>query len=179
MLADIASPFYVSAPVPLVWSAASFCAIVIIEGVLLRILRWGKVIPVLLTSFFINLVTSLIGTGFIIVFPDLAERLPFAFWFFGAFILTVAIEGFLLKGIKRPTKFGRAMLVSGMINLASYFFLWSMITTILNPPDRIRYRHPWGNGAPPPNWNAEGRIVVSPSPDLPAKAPSTTVSPTR
>jgi hypothetical protein len=103
MLADIASPFYVSPPVLLVWLVASFCTIAMIEGVLLLIFRWGKVIPVLLTSFFINLVTSLIGTGLIMVWPNLAKGLPFVCWFFGAFILTVAIEGFLLQGMKRST----------------------------------------------------------------------------
>jgi hypothetical protein len=56
----------------------------------------------------------------------------------------VAIEGVLLKAAKRSTGFGRAMLLSGVINLASYFFLWSMMMTFLNPPTEIEYRfdHP-------------------------------------
>jgi hypothetical protein len=144
MLADMASPFYVTSPLLFAWSVASFCVIVLIESVLLRLFRWGRIVPVLLTGFFINLVTSLIGTGFIVVFPDLAKRLPFAVWFAAAFILTVAIEGVLLKAAKRSTGFGRAMLLSGVINLASYFFLWSMMMTFLNPPTEIEYRfnHP-------------------------------------
>src|ERR1700730_15031594 len=66
MLADVLSPIYFSPPGLLVCSLLSLAGIVLIEGTVLRLLRWGSWKITFLHAFIINLISSLLGTGLLI-----------------------------------------------------------------------------------------------------------------
>jgi hypothetical protein len=66
MLADVLSPIYFSPPGLLVCSVLSLAGIVLIEGTVLRLLRWGSWRITFLHAFIINLISSLVGTGVLI-----------------------------------------------------------------------------------------------------------------
>jgi hypothetical protein len=142
MLADVLSPIYFSPPGLLVCSLLSLAGIVLIEGTVLRLLRWGSWKITFLHAFIINLITSLLGTGLLF----LASNLPiltgpglFGFAFLltfalGAFLLTVIVEAGVLKALRQSPSFSRILLNSLVANFFSYLFLLVMICLVLAFP---------------------------------------------
>jgi hypothetical protein len=135
MLADIASPIYLSPPGLLVCSAIGLAVIILIEAMVLRLLRWGSWKIAFLHGFIINLVTSVIGTG-LVLFATQA-KLPYEisapFLFVGAFFLTIIVEAVELKVLRLAAPFPRVMLNSLVANIFSYIFLAAMIYLALFP----------------------------------------------
>jgi hypothetical protein len=143
MLADIASPIYSpvygTSPYLIACSLATFVIIVLIEGVALRLLRWGSWGVALGHAFIINLVTSIIGTGiaFLLSSEFRSGSAPAWFtvvFFCGGFALTVAIEGLELKLLRQSAGSSRIFLNSIVINLFSYAFLGVTMYLALFPP---------------------------------------------
>ncbi len=101
--------------------------IVLIEGIVLRLLRWGSWKIAFGHAFIINLVTSLIGTGLLIVFQvGQFYQIPLPALFIGAFVLTVIVETIELKVLRRSVSFSRVTLNSLLANIFSYAFLIPM-----------------------------------------------------
>jgi len=133
MLADVLSPIYFSPPGLLVCSVLSLAGIVLIEGTVLRLLRWGSWKITFLHAFIINLISSLLGTGLLIfasqgqfdyAFPPLTLLL-------GAFLVTVIVEAVALKALRQSSPFSRILLNSFVANFFSYLFLFVMISFAL------------------------------------------------
>jgi hypothetical protein len=128
MLADIASPISFGQPGYFVCSVLSLAMIVLIEGTVLRLLRWGSWKIAFVHAFVINLVTSLIGTGLFILFGvEQLYQIPLPALFIGAFLLTVIVETIELKVLRLSVSFSRVTLNSLLANIFSYAFLVPMI----------------------------------------------------
>jgi hypothetical protein len=154
ILADIASPIYLGQPALFFYSLLGFAMIVLIEGTVLRLLRWGSWKIAFVHAFIINLVTSLIGTGLLISFKDGQSQIPLAAWFIGAFLLTVVVETIELKVLRLSVSFSRVTVNSLVANIFSYAFLGAMIYFNLYPPV-LGYELPARHWVPP---------IYSPSP---------------
>ena len=127
-LADIADPILFGAPGYFVCSILSLAMIVLIEGTVLRLLRWGSWKIAFGHAFIINLVTSLIGTGLLISFKvEQFYQIPVPGLFIGAFLLTVIVETIELKVLRRSVSFSRVTVNSLIANIFSYAFLIPMI----------------------------------------------------
>jgi hypothetical protein len=162
MLADIASPIAFGRPGFFLCSILSFGMIVLIEGIVLRLLRWGSWRTGFGHAFVINLVTSLIGTGLLILFKvEQFYQIPLPGLFLGAFLLTVIVETVELKVLQRSASFSRATVNSLLANIFSYAFLIPMIFVLNFNLYRSPSRYPRTRLRPAPSW-------YSPSP-----APST------
>ena len=128
MLADIASPISLGQPGFFLCSMLSLGMIVLIEGTVLRLLRWGSWKTVFGHAFIINLVTSLIGTGLVILFKvEQFYQIPLPGLFIGAFLLTVIVETIELKVLRLSVSFSRVTVNSLLANIFSYAFLVPMI----------------------------------------------------
>ena len=128
ILADIASPIYLGQPGLFFYSLLGFAMIALIEGTVLRLLRWGSWKIAFGHAFIINLVTSLIGTGLLISFKvEQFYQIPVPGLFIGAFLLTVIVETIELKVLRRSVSFSRVSLNSLLANIFSYAFLVPMI----------------------------------------------------
>jgi hypothetical protein len=142
MLADVLSPIYFSPPGLLVCSLLSLAGIVLIEGTVLRLLRWGSWKITFLHAFIINLITSLLGTGLLFLASNLLiltgpGLFDFAFllaFVLGAFLLTVIVEAGVLKALRQSPSFSRILLNSLVANFFSYLFLLVMICLVLAFP---------------------------------------------
>jgi hypothetical protein len=136
MLADIASPIYLSPPGLLVLSAISLAVIILIEATVLRLLRWGPWKTAFLHAFIINLVTSLIGTGLVLFasLVDLPSEIAVPFFFIGAFFLTIIVEAVELKVLRVSAPLTRVIVNSLLANVFSYVFLATTIYLALFPP---------------------------------------------
>ena len=129
--------------------------IVLIEGTVLRLLRWGSWKIAFGHAFIINLVTSLIGTGLLISFKvEQFYQIPVPGLFIGAFLLTVIVETIELKVLRRSVSFSRVSLNSLLANIFSYAFLGAMIYFNLYP-QVLGYDRPGLHWVPP---------IYSPSP---------------
>lgn len=103
MLADIANPIAFGEPGYFVCSILSLAMIVLIEGTVLRLLRWGSWKIAFGHAFIINLVTSLIGTGLLILFKvEQFYQIPVPGLFIGAFLLTVIVEATSPTALDHP-----------------------------------------------------------------------------
>jgi hypothetical protein len=154
ILADIASPIYLGQPALFFYSLLGFAMIVLVEGTVLRLLRWGSWKIAFVHAFIINLVTSLIGTGLLILFKDGQSQIPLPALFIGAFFLTVIVETIELKVLRLSVSFSRVTVNSLVANIFSYAFLGAMIYFNLYPPV-LRYELPARRWVPP---------IYSPSP---------------
>jgi len=136
MLADIASPIYLSPPGLLVCSVISLAIIILIEATVFRLLGWASWKVAFLHGFIINLVTSLIGTGIIIFAGEerFAREIPLPILLIATFLLTVLVEAIELKVLRLAAPFPRVMLNSVVANLFSYAFLAAIIYLALFPP---------------------------------------------
>jgi hypothetical protein len=127
-LADIADPILLGGLGYFACSILSLAMIVLIEGTVLRLLRWGSWKIAFGHAFIINLVTSLIGTGLLISFKvEQFYQIPVPGLFIGAFLLTVIVETIELKVLRRSVSFSRVSLNSLLANIFSYAFLVPMI----------------------------------------------------
>jgi hypothetical protein len=143
MLADVLSPIYFSPPGLLVCSVLSLAGIVLIEGTVLRLLRWGSWRITFLHAFIINLISSLVGTGLLIF----ASQGQFDYAFLpltllvGAFLVTVIVEAVALKTLRQSSPFSRSLLNSFVANFFSYLFLFVLISlAFVFPPIGHRNR---------------------------------------
>ena len=121
MLADIASPIYISPPGLFVVSVISLAVIILIEATVLRLRRWGSWKIAFLHAFIINLVTSVIGTG-LVLFATQAKlpwELSAPFLFVAAFFFTIFVEAVELKVLRLSAPFPRAFLNSMAPNVFS------------------------------------------------------------
>jgi hypothetical protein len=135
ILADVASPIYLGQPALFFYSLLGFATIVLIEGTVLRLLRWGSWKIAFGHAFIINLVTSLIGTALLISFGDgQIQQIPLPAVFMGAFLLTVIVETIELKVLRLSVAFSRVTVNSLVANIFSYAFLGAMIYFNLYPP---------------------------------------------
>jgi hypothetical protein len=149
ILADIASPIYLGQLALFFYSLLGFAMIVLIEGTVLRLLRWGSWKIVFVHAFIINLVTSLIGTGLLILFRDgQIQQIPLPALFIGAFFLTVIVETIELKVLRLSVSFSRVTVNSLVANIFSYAFLGAMIYFNLYPPV-LGYELPARRWVPP------------------------------
>ena len=161
MLADLLSPIYFSPPGLLVSSVIALAGIVLIEGTILRLLRWGRWNTAFLDAFIVNLITSLLGTGLVIL--TLSGNLlfvPALFFTAGVFLLTVIVEALALKVLRRSHPIARTFLSSLLANFFSYLFLFVMIALAFVLPSSSYPGHPVLRPTP----------VLSPSPSA---SPST------
>jgi hypothetical protein len=145
MLADIASPIYLSPPGLFVVSAISLAAVILIEATVLRLRRLGSWKIAFLHAFIINLVTSVLGTG-LVLFATQAKlpwELSAPFLFVAAFFFTIVVEAVELKVLRLSAPFPRAFLNSMVANVFSYIFLAAMIYLALFPTV-IGYQGPSG-----------------------------------
>jgi hypothetical protein len=140
MLADVLSPIYFSPPGLLVCSLLSLAGIVLIEGTVLRLLRWGSWKITFLHAFIINLISSLVGTGLLIFSSHLLilagpgyfdYPFPPLILLLGAFLVTVIVEAGVLKALRQSPSFSRILLNSFVANFFSYLFLFVMISFAL------------------------------------------------
>ena len=158
MLADIASPIYPGPPSLFAYSLVSLTIIILIETIVLRLLRWGSWKITFLHAFIINVVTSLIGTGFIALAKaeNFAYDVPLPVLLSAAFLLTVIVEAVELKALRISASFGRMAVNSLVANLFSYVFLAATIYLALYPPvigyrgNRIHYPFPTPAFSPNP-----------------------------
>jgi hypothetical protein len=128
MLADIASPISLGQPGFFLCSILSLGMIVLIEGTVLRLLRWGSWKTAFGHAFIINLVTSLIGTALLISFKvEQFYQIPLPGLFMGAFLLTVVVETIELKLLRLSVSFSRVTVNALVANICSYAFLVPMI----------------------------------------------------
>lgn len=128
MLADVADPILFGAPGYFVCSILSLAMIVLIEGTVLRLRRWGSWKIAFGHAFIINLVTSLIGTVLLILFKvEQFYQIPVPGLFIGAFLLTVVVETIELKVLRLSVSFSRVTMNSLLANICSYAFLVPMI----------------------------------------------------
>ena len=149
ILADIASPIYLGQPGLFFYSLLGFAMIALIEGTVLRLLRWGSWKIAFGHAFIINLVTSLIGTCLLLLFKDgQIQQIPLPALFVGAFFLTVIVETIELKVLRRSVSFSRVTVNSLVANIFSYTFLGWMIYLNLYPPV-IGYDLPARHWVPP------------------------------
>jgi len=100
--------------------------IAIIEAIVMLLFRWDKFRRSLMVSLLMNAVSTVIGSGLILVFKG-----SFA-WLAIAFILSVLIEGEILFWMKRGMAC-RNCLVSLAANLASYMLVLLPISLLLGP----------------------------------------------
>ncbi|MBV8214169.1 MAG: hypothetical protein JOZ08_13220 [Verrucomicrobia bacterium] len=135
MLADIASPIYLSPPGLLVCSAISLAIIILIEATVLRLRRWGSWKIAFLHAFIINLVTSALGTGLVFFATQLRvpAEISALFLFVAAFFFTIIVEAVELKVLRLSAPFPLAFLNSMVANIFSYVFLAAMIYLALFP----------------------------------------------
>jgi hypothetical protein len=154
ILADVALPIYLGQPALFLYSLLGFALIVLIEGAFLRLLRWGSWKVAFVHAFIINLVTSLIGTGLLILFGDgQIQQIPLPALFIGAFFLTVIVETIELKVLRLSCSFSRVTMNSLVANIFSYVFLGAMIYFNLYPP-MLGYDRParaWVTPTPSPS----------------------------
>jgi hypothetical protein len=149
ILADIALPIYLGQPALFFYSLLGFAMIVLIEGTVLRLLRWGSWKIAFGHAFIINLVTSLIGTGLLLLFKDgQIQQIPLPALFMGAFLLTVIVETIELKVLRLSVSFSRVTVNSLLANIFSYAFLGWMIYLNIYPPV-IGYDLPARHWVPP------------------------------
>jgi hypothetical protein len=136
MLADIASPIYLSTPGLFVCSLISLALIILIEATVFRLLKWASWKVAFLHGLIINLVTSLIGTGIVIFVGKerFAYDIPLPILLTATFLLTVVIEAIELKLLRLAAPFSRVILNSVLANLFSYAFLATIIYLALFPP---------------------------------------------
>ncbi|HXM02066.1 MAG TPA: hypothetical protein VN939_05655 [Chthoniobacterales bacterium] len=154
ILADVALPIYLGQPALFLFSLLGFALIVLIEGAVLHLLRWGSWKIAFVHAFIINLVTSLIGTGLLILFGDgQIQQIPLPALFIGAFFLTVIVETIELKVLRLSVSFSRVTVNSLLANIFSYLFLGAMIYFNLYPP-MLGYDRParsWVTPTPSPS----------------------------
>jgi hypothetical protein len=154
ILADVALPIYLGQPALFLFSLLGFALIVLIEGAVLHLLRWGSWKIAFGHAFIINLVTSLIGTGLLILFGDgQIQQIPLPALFIGAFFLTVIVETIELKVLRLSVSFSRVTVNSLVANIFSYVFLGAMIYFNLYPP-MLGYDRParsWVTPTPSPS----------------------------
>jgi hypothetical protein len=160
MLADVLSPIYFSPPGLLVCSLLSLAGIVLIEGTVLRLLRWGSWKITFLHAFIINLISSLLGTGLLIFTSQ--RQFDFAFppltLLLGAFLVTVIVEAGVLKALRQSPSFSRILLNSFVANFFSYLLLFVMISLAFGFPLFGSRNRPVPHPRPTP--------LLSPSPSV-------------
>ncbi len=93
-----------------------FLAVLGIESVVLRLMRWGSFGNTTLDAFLMNFATTLLGLLFVRTNPS--AFLPFLV----AWSISVAVEAIVLLLLRRRTV-GRTLGVSALANIFSYLFL--------------------------------------------------------
>ena len=134
MLADLLSPIYLGPPGLLVCSVISLVGIILIEGTVLCLLRWGSWKIAFLHASIVNLVTSLLGTVLFMLAGKSIYEIPVPILLLGAFLLTVIVEAVELKALKLSAGVSRVVTNSLVANIFSYAFLGGMIFLALFPP---------------------------------------------
>jgi hypothetical protein len=167
MLADIASPIYFGSPELFACSLISLALIILIEATVFRLLKWASWKIAFLHGFTINLVTSLVGTGIVILVGKerFADNIPLPILLIATFILTVIIEAIELKVLRLAAPFSRVMLNSVVANFFSYAFVAAIIYLTLFPPV-TGY-----GGRHGPYWKPTIVSPPIPTPDSPPPAP--------
>ena len=159
MLADIASPIYLSPPGLFACSVICLAVIILIEATVFRLLKWASWKVAFLHGFIINLVTSLIGTGIVIFAGQerFAYEIPFGIILIATFLLTVVIEAIELKLLRLAAPVSRVILNSVVANLFSYAFLviiiyLALFSAVIGYAGRTRpYRSPIPSLSPSPS----------------------------
>jgi uncharacterized membrane protein len=144
MFADLLSPIYFSPPTLVVSSLIALAGIVLIEGTVLRLLRWAGWNIAFTDAFIVNLISSLLGTGLVIfaIHEKLDNIVPPLLLPLGAILLSVVVEGLALKVLRRSHSFSRTLLSSLLANFCSYLFLFVMISLALVVPLSSYQGHP-------------------------------------
>ena len=119
VLIDLAGP---SLPVVVIGLLVLFLGIPLIEAVVYMAFKWGNFKRSYKDAFLVNLITTLVGFGLLVVQPNLQRGnvLSQPSGFLGvAFVLSVLIEGAVLLRLKRhPAR--RTWLVAIVSNVVSY-----------------------------------------------------------
>lgn len=113
---DVAGPgLFAALGAGLAGVALGLVLIVFVEGLILRFMGWGPFGRALLSSALMNLASSVVG---IFYAPLLGALNGFA-WVFGAFILSVLLEGLVLA-VQRKVGFQRAVWPALVVNGLTY-----------------------------------------------------------
>lgn len=98
----------------------AFLGVIFVETIILWRLGWGSVLRCLLTSFAMNLATTVVGI--VMAFSSITDLTVDAF--LQLFIISVGLEGLVMLGMKRPQHvMMEVWLVAFIANVISYILL--------------------------------------------------------